>query len=162
MTPDLKESLAQIATEAAELKAAVGGTLTDTVADWLSPQYAVAAREQLANAASPEERWKVMRMVAMDLSALRRGDHCAERLRLERERLGLLREQFQKDKEAEFEEWLKRPEVRDRVRPKHRRERVTKRILQIMDHFMVGTPLPEFECLDEEDPLEPGENGALI
>lgn len=153
----VKETLAQIATEAAELKAAVGGALTDTVADWLSPQYAVAAREQLANATSPEERWKILRMVAIDLSALRRGDHCAERLRLERERLELLRAQCQQNKEAEFEEWLKLPAIRERVNPRHRRELVVKRILQVIDHHLTGSPLPEFEYLDDPEPVDSGE-----
>ncbi len=156
MSPeDIKQSLTQIASEAAELKAAVGGGLTDVVADWLAPQYAVAAREQLANAVDAEARWKVLRMVSGDLSALRRGDHCAERLRLERERLNLLREQWQKDKEAEFEEWLKRPDVRERIHPKVRRDWAVRRILQIIDHHLMGTPLPEFEYLDDPEPVEP-------
>src|SRR6267142_6717763 len=141
---DLKQSLRQITAEAAELKDASGAALTDVVADWLVPQYVVAGREQLAAHPTGEEHWKVLRMMAGDLSALRRGDHCAERLRLERERLNLLREQLQKTKEAEFEEWLKRPEVRERVNPRHRRERVMKGSLQIAEHRRVGTPLPEF------------------
>lgn len=72
-----------MAAEAAGLKAAVGGTLTDVVADWLVPQYVLAAREQLSTLPQGAERWKVLRLTASDLVALRRGDHSAARLALE-------------------------------------------------------------------------------
>lgn len=107
MSPnEIKPSLRQIAAEAAELKAVVRGGVTDVVAAWLTPQYAVAAREQLAHAASPEARWQVLRMAATDLSALRHGDHTAERLRLERERLKLAKREAQKKWQPKIEAGL--------------------------------------------------------
>ena len=62
----------------------VDGSLTDLVADWLMPQYVMAAREQLAAVPNGAERWKVLRMTANDLVALRRCDLNAARLALER------------------------------------------------------------------------------
>jgi hypothetical protein len=83
---EAKAALVGIAAEADELQRAVGGPITDAVAGWLAPQYAVAAREQLA-ALEGERRLKLLRAFAQDLALLRHGDQTAERLRIERERL---------------------------------------------------------------------------
>lgn len=83
---DVNEVFREMAADTARLKAEVGASLADVVADWLVPQYAMAARERLANASDPRERWRVLRTAADDLVALRRGDHCAARLELEREK----------------------------------------------------------------------------
>jgi hypothetical protein len=54
MSPDTftlseaKAALLAMSAEAVELKNAVGGSITDAVADWLAPQYALAVRERLA------------------------------------------------------------------------------------------------------------------
>jgi hypothetical protein len=154
--------LAEMAAEVAELKRTVGGSITETLAGWLTPQYVLAARDQLAAVANGAERWKVLRCMAGDLTALRRGDQWAERLQLERERLELLREANRKNKEEEFEEWLKRPEVRDKVHPKHRRDRVIKRVQQIIEHVLMGNPLPEFEYIDDEEPEPQPDPAAMI
>ncbi len=122
MQPDqIKQSLRQLAAEAAELKAVAGGALTDVIADWVAPQYAVAAREQLANAANAEERWKVLRMVTNDLAALRRGDNSAARLQLDREEFEWQRANRKSQKEQEFREWLQRPEVQEEFFPERTR-----------------------------------------
>ena len=47
--------------------------------------------------------------------ALRKGDHSAERLRFERERLEIERDRCQKHMEEHFEEWLKQPGMADRI-----------------------------------------------
>ena len=57
-------------------------------------QYVMAAREQLAAVPSGVERWKVLRMTANDLVALRRCDQNAARLALERAKFDeILRQQ---------------------------------------------------------------------
>jgi len=38
-----------------------------------------------------------------------------------------------------------------KLRPRVSRERARRRIQQIIDHFMVGTPLGDFEYLDDEE-----------
>jgi hypothetical protein len=80
--------LREMASEARELQAAAGGSVTDGVAGWLSSQYAAAAHEKLS-AAQGSQRWEVLRAFAQDWAMLRHGDHMAERLRIERERLKL-------------------------------------------------------------------------
>jgi hypothetical protein len=45
----------------------------------------------------------------------RRGDHYIERLRLEGERLDATRQLTREKKELEFEAWLTRPDVQDKI-----------------------------------------------
>jgi len=109
--------LTAMAAETAELKRALGGSITETVAEWLTPQYVLAARRQL-DAASATERWRLLRLMASDLTALRRGDLSAERLALERERLAFDRLCGERAKEAEFWKWTKRPEIKRKLWPR--------------------------------------------
>ena len=81
---ETKAALVAIALEAAELELAVGGSITDAVAGWLAPQYALAARKQLAGLKG-EDRLKLLRAFVHDWALLRQGDQTAERLRIERE-----------------------------------------------------------------------------
>jgi hypothetical protein len=85
---EAKAALLAIAVEANELQQAVGGSVTEAVAGWLAPQYALAAREQLADLKG-EERLKLLRAFVQDWALLRHGDQTAERLRIEREWLEL-------------------------------------------------------------------------
>ncbi len=81
---EAKAALVAIAAEADELQQAVGGSVTDAVAGWLAPQYALAARGQLA-VLEGEDRLKLLRAFVQDWALLRHGDQTAERLRIERE-----------------------------------------------------------------------------
>jgi hypothetical protein len=81
---EAKAALVAMAVEAVELQQAVGGSVTDAVAGWLAPQYALAAREQLAELEG-ESRLKLLHAFVQDWALLRHGDQTAERLRIERE-----------------------------------------------------------------------------
>lgn len=87
-----KELLREMAAEAQELQLAAGGSVTDTVAGWLASQYATAAQERLTDAEGARH-WEILRAFVQDWSLLRRGDHYAERLSIERERLSLNKQQ---------------------------------------------------------------------
>jgi len=113
---EAKALLAEMAKEAAELKAAAGGSITDAVADWLSPQYLMAAREKLT-ASDGARRWEVFRAIVHDWTTLRRGDHAAARLQLDREELDWQRANAESEKQKEFREWLQRPEIRKEYFP---------------------------------------------
>ena len=78
--------LREMVAEALELKAATGGSVTDAVAAWLAPQYLLAAREKLT-ATDGAGRFEVLRTFMQDWAMLLRGDHSAERLHIEREKL---------------------------------------------------------------------------
>lgn len=112
-----KTMLAEMVAEAQELKAVAGGSVTDAVAAWLAPQYLLAAREKLS-AAEGAGRFEVLRTFMQDWSLLRRGDHSAARLQLDREELEWQRANSQSQKEKEFREWIQRPEIREEFLPK--------------------------------------------
>ncbi|MFN0067179.1 MAG: hypothetical protein ACKVYV_06030 [Limisphaerales bacterium] len=84
-------ALREMAVEAAMIEQLAGGPVTEVVAAWLAPQYALAARRRLAAAESEAARLETLRMFVQDWALLRAGDQAAERLRLERERLVLER-----------------------------------------------------------------------
>jgi len=85
---EAKAALVAIATEADELKHAAGGSITEAVAAWLGPQYALAAHEQLVELEGAD-RFKLLRSFVQDWALLRHGDQTAERLRIEREWLAV-------------------------------------------------------------------------
>ncbi len=116
---ETKSLLAGMAAEAADLRQAVGGSVTDTVAGWLAAQYASAAQQKLAGA-DGARRWDILHAFVQDWSLLRRGDHSAARLQLDREQFDWLRASGQAAKEKEFHEWLMRPEIRKKLDPNYR------------------------------------------
>ena len=85
---EAKAALVAMTAEANELQQAVGGSITDAVAGWLAPQYALAARAQLAELKG-ESRLKLLRAFVQDWALLRQGDQTAERLQIEWKRLAL-------------------------------------------------------------------------
>jgi hypothetical protein len=102
--------------EAQELKAAAGGSVTDAVAAWLAPQYLLAARDKLTGTTGAG-RFDVLRVFVQDWAMLRRGDHSAARLQLDREQLEWERANRKAQKEQEFREWIQRPEIRREFLP---------------------------------------------
>lgn len=111
-----KTMLAEMVAEAQALKATAGGSVTDAVAAWLAPQYLLAAREKLS-AVDGAGRLEVLRTFLHDWSLLRRGDHTAARLQLDREELDWQRASSAAQKEKDFREWIKRPEIRRELFP---------------------------------------------
>ena len=83
---ETKSLLLGMVAEANDLKGTAGGSITDAVAGWLAPQYLVAAREKLS-ATNGSGRFEVLRTFVQDWAKLRHGDHTAERLQIEREKL---------------------------------------------------------------------------
>jgi hypothetical protein len=58
--------------------------LTDTLAFWVASRYAVKIRRVVE--AKGTESWRLLRQMCADVVELRRGDHSAQRLLLDRER----------------------------------------------------------------------------
>ncbi len=109
-------ALREMTADAAELKHAAGGSITDTVADWLAPQYLLAAREKLSGT-DGATRWEILRSFVQDWAMLRRGEHSAARLQLDRERLAFERKCVERAKFSEFWKWTKRPEIKRKLWP---------------------------------------------
>ena len=118
ITAEVRAMLTAMVTEAQELKQAAGGSVTDAVAAWLAPQYLLAARQQLS-ATEDANRLAMLRTFVQDWALLRRGDHTAARLQLDREELDWQRASSQAQKEKEFREWIQRPEIRAELFPEH-------------------------------------------
>lgn len=97
-----------MAAETAALRLPSGGTVADTLAEWLATRYVIAARRLADEAGDDGLDLATLAKLSADVVALRKGDHSAERLRMERERS----EQFM---QARFEEWLKQPGMVERI-----------------------------------------------
>ena len=117
---EAKLLLLDMVAQANDLKQAAGGSVTDAVAAWLASEYLLASREKLSNAHGVA-RFEVLRAFVQDWSLLRRGDHSAARLQLDREELDWQRTNSNAQKEKEFREWIQRPEIRRELFPDNKR-----------------------------------------
>jgi hypothetical protein len=109
-TSSHQEALAEVrhvVAEAKELSQAADGTLTDHLASWIAGRYAIAGRRLAAESKNGALDWNLLRALCHDLVDLRRGDHSAESLRIERERLEMERAEQKEDLEKRFWEWAK-------------------------------------------------------
>jgi len=95
--------------EAGELASEDRPPLSDSLALCVTARYAVACRD-ISTTAGPEG-WRLLRELCADLVKIRRGDHSAGRLELERERLDQQREKT----EEEMFEWAMQRENRERI-----------------------------------------------
>jgi hypothetical protein len=97
----------RVVAEAKELSGAADGALTDHLATWMAAQYAIATRKLAADIGNGAVDWNLLRGVCHDVVDLRRGDHSAESLRIERERLAMERAEKKADLDKQFWEWAK-------------------------------------------------------
>ncbi|MGA2555115.1 MAG: hypothetical protein ABSG04_02450 [Verrucomicrobiota bacterium] len=72
--------------QSSRLAQAGQGNVSDHLAAFLATRYALATR-QLAGQMDERQHFKLLRALSHDVAGLRRGDHRAEHLRLERQRL---------------------------------------------------------------------------
>jgi hypothetical protein len=94
---EAKELVPLLADEADELNPATGPPLTDRMAVWLAARLMVVVRRLAVADLDDAAKWKLLHETAADIVAFRKGDHSAERLKLEREHLA------QKDDELKLE-----------------------------------------------------------
>ncbi len=107
------EIAGSLSEEAATWESEGRAPLADTLAHWVAGRYALATREMTT--ADGSDAWESLRGFCRDLVELRKGDHSAQRLRLERERLQWERERDQQRLDEQFWEWAAQPENRDRI-----------------------------------------------
>jgi len=100
--------------DATEWNAEGRAPLTDTLAFWLVARYALATRR--VEETGGREGWRLLREMCGDIVELRKGDHTAERLQIERERLELEKEKAEKWTDEKLEELLKQPHTKQRLR----------------------------------------------
>ncbi|MBI5386972.1 MAG: hypothetical protein HZA90_20050 [Verrucomicrobia bacterium] len=102
---DVQKLLREMVAEAQDLQQVAGGSVTEAVAAWLGPQYLLAAREKLSSTGGAG-RFEVLRTFVQDWAMLRHGDHTAERLQIERQRLELSKQDAQKRWQVKIEAGL--------------------------------------------------------
>jgi hypothetical protein len=95
----------RVVAEAKELSGAADGALTDNLAAWIAGRYAIATRRLAAENGNGGGDWNLLRALCHDLVDLRRGDHSAESLQIERERLEMERAEQKEKLEKLFWEW---------------------------------------------------------
>jgi hypothetical protein len=88
------EVAARLGENATEWNAEGRAPLTDTLALWVVARCAVATR--VVAETGGQEGWRLLRELCGDIVELRKGDHSAVRLQIERERLELEKEQSEK------------------------------------------------------------------
>ncbi len=134
VSSEAQVALASMAVETAGLRQAAGGSVADTVAEWLAGHYALAARQLAKEAGAGGMDLETLTALAGNIVALRKGDHSAARLRIETERLALERERDESRMRTRFEEWLKEPGIADRLcGPKLTPEERERRMRQIFN-----------------------------
>ena len=99
--------------DATEWNAQGRTALTDTLAFWLVARYALATRRVAETGG--REGWRLLREMCGDIVELRKGDHTAERLQIERERLQLEKDKAEKWTDEKLEELLKQPHTKQRL-----------------------------------------------
>jgi hypothetical protein len=110
------EQARELAADAAELAAATEGLLADHLATVVTARYASALAGWNGEATEEFRRkLRALRALCQDIVELRRGDHSAARLQLERERLAREKEQTEEDVVEHFKQWVQNPRVRDWV-----------------------------------------------
>jgi hypothetical protein len=83
------EAVRRFGGDAAELSQAAGGQLADQLAVCLTARIAVALQRPPYDGDDPAEQLRRLRQLCADLVALQKGDHNAQWLRIEREKLDL-------------------------------------------------------------------------
>ena len=106
-TAHLAQHLRELSAEVEALKAAGPESPRDTLAHWLSAHYAAAARKAAEEAGEGGMPLETLRGLTADVVSLRRGDHHAMRLKIERARLEM-------DRQTKTEAGLK--EIAEQIR----------------------------------------------
>jgi hypothetical protein len=96
----------RVVSEGLELNKVGQKELAEKLAVWLLGRYIVATRKLIENENDPAA-WKLLREMCHDVVAFRRGDHGAEWLRIEREKLKL-QQRKQKSQREKLKEEIRR------------------------------------------------------
>jgi hypothetical protein len=134
-TASHQEAMAEVrrvVAEAKELSQAAEGALTDNLAIWTAGRYALATRQFAAESREGAVDWNLLRALCHDLVELRRGDHSAESLRIERERLEMERVAQKEHLEKQFWVWAKENEAKICHRKELTPEEKERRVCQIL------------------------------
>ena len=152
------EHVRQLAAEVAALKLDGAAPLTDGFAHWLAAHLLVAAKKAAKESKNGCLDLKSLRSLNADVVALRRGDHSAERLKLERKWLELERQNSAATMEKRFIEWAQDPENAGKMNPsKLTQEERAERIREIfgMSRLAESPPNPPSPASTQSGSIRP-------
>jgi hypothetical protein len=110
------EQVRELAGDAAELTEATNGLLADHLSTVVSARYAAALAGWQGELTEDLRRnLRALRTLSQDIAEMRRGDHSAARIKLERDRLEQEREKSEAEIVEHFKRWAQNPTVRDWV-----------------------------------------------
>jgi hypothetical protein len=90
--------------------------------------------------------------LSSNLSILRRGDLSAGRLALEQQRLAMVQAKSDEEKELEFWQWTKRPDVQAKLYPHRDPDKLRRDVDRMLSHRLLGIPDPGNEPDETADP----------
>ena len=93
-----------------------------------------------------------LREFCADITTLRRGDLSAGRLAIERQRLALLQTKSDEQKDKEFWEWTRRPDVQAKLYPHRDPEKVRRDVDRMLSSRLLGIRYPGDEPVETLDP----------
>ena len=125
--------------------------LTDKLVHWLALRYAAAAHTLAPLGDDPDAELRRLRSFAADIVALRRGDLYSSRILLEQQRLALLAADSEQQREKDFWQWTKRPDIRAKLRGDRQKEQAWHNALRKLmpEAAPFLPPLPEEGHPDE-------------
>lgn len=160
---DALDQVRELAADAGELAAVAGGRLADHLGTVVTARYAAALAGWDGEATEDfRRRLRALRGLCQDIVELRRGDHSAARLQMERERLERDRERTEEEIVRHFKRWVEIPAMRNRVcqawvSPEERERRLRELLGQepaaAADAAAPGPADPE------SDPIKPNQTG---
>jgi hypothetical protein len=107
---------------------------------FLQLRYAAVAGSLPAPGENPEAELRRLSDLCNNLTAMRRGDHSAERLAIEKQRLSLEKSRADAEMEKQFWEWTKRPDIQVRLYPHHDPEQHKREVDRMLSQKLLGTP----------------------
>ena len=110
---NIAQQLRAFAAETAKLQKPGAEPLTEVLARWVGAHLALAAQKASKEADGAGIPSALLRDLTADVVSLRKGDHSAERLRIEKEWLAIERKKTREFMEKEFKEWAKDPKNQD-------------------------------------------------
>jgi hypothetical protein len=115
---ETRDMAQQMITEAGEFQPVDTPPLTDRMAVWVTARYLLSVRRLTEQTGAEASDLPVLQEFCRDLVALRRGDHCAARLKMEQDRLSRRREAaLTRQAASPPPDRVKPSEAQDRNRP---------------------------------------------
>ena len=133
------------------LQKAIGGQLSGILSRWTATRYVSVAQAVSNGASDPDTELRRLSLMSSHVTALRRGDLVAERIKIEQQRLEMERARKQEELEALFWEWTKRPDINAKLYPHRDPEKVRREVDRIISHRLLGIPRKH----EEEPPDNP-------